>query len=604
LGEKKMVMVNGAQLIVRALSNQGVKVIFTLCGDNDLIYNYCTDKSCTETDIDLIDFRHEQATGHAAMGYYLATGNVGVCSVQSGPGVTDLFPSIPIAYDASIPLVAICTSTSVMSFEKLAMNEIDVAPAFRPVTKWSGYCYEAARLPEYVNMAFRIASTGRPGPVLLLVPVDVMVKECNEELEIVQQAFEPKEKLRAFQGPYGNEELVSKAVDLLLKAERPLIIAGTGAGFSGASEELVKFAEFTKVPVGTWGFGMGSFPSDHHLYFGLASPLDGPGTVLMQKIDVVFLLGLRVTELMNFGYMPCFSEETKLIQVNIQAEELGRNRGIDVPIIGDAKGVLKQMNKIVREKIKAPRQETSWNQSIREELAKFYERVEKEGSSDKIPIQPQRVVKEIADFMPKDSYIILDGGDTTVWGLTYLMGRAYFPKSIYFSGGLGIQHLGGGVPIAIATKYAHPDKKVLVLTGDGSFLFNGKEIDTARRHDLPFVVVINNDRLWGMVARIQKLAHGKHAFGLASSLSDETRYDKYAEAFNCYGELVSDPKEIRPALQRAFDSGIPAVIDVRTNPKVNTVMDYLGAGSYKPSAYERELRKKVKEVVLELAPKQ
>lgn len=157
--------------------------------------------------------------------------------------------------------------------------------------------------------------------------------------------------------------------------------------------------------------------------------------------------------------------------------------------------------------------------------------------------------------------------------------------------------------MAIATKYAHPDKKVLVLTGDGSFLFNGKEIDTARRHDLPFVVVISNDRLWGMVARIQKLAHGKKVFGLASSLSDETRYDKYAEAFNCYGELVADPNEIRPALQRAFDSGLPAVLDVRVNPKVNTVMDYLGAGSYKPSAYEREVRKKLKEVVIEVSKK-
>ena len=573
-------------------------MIFTLCGDNDLIYNYCTDKSCTELGIDLIDFRHEQATGHAAMGYYLATGEVGVCSVQSGPGITDLYPAIPIAWDCSIPLVAICSSTPMMEFEKLAMNEIDVVPSFRPVTKWSGYCYETARLPEYINMAFRIASTGRPGPVLLLVPFDVLVSECDDELDIVQHAFKPVQTLRAFYGPYGNKEMVTKAVELLLNAKHPLIISGTGVGFSGGSAELKELAELTRIPIGTWGFGFGSFPADHPLYFGPASPMDGPGTALLQKIDIALILGSRITALYNFGYMPYFSDEAKLIQVDIEAEEIGRNRGIDVPIVGDCKEVLSQMVQIAKKKLKnIPRPEIPWVKTVQEELKRFYARVEKDGSSDKVPIQPQRLVKEIDDFMPKDSIIILDGGDTTVWGITFL--KAYHPKSIYFSGGLGIQHLGGGVPMAIATKYAYPEKKILVLTGDGSFLFNGKEIDTARRHDLPFVVVISNDRLWGMVARGQKIAFGKKYMGLGSSLSDETRYDKYAEAFNCYGELISDPNEIRPALQRAFDSGLPAVIDVRVNPKVNTVMDYLARESYNPDSWKRKVKKKA-EIVLEV----
>ncbi|MFX1478761.1 MAG: thiamine pyrophosphate-binding protein [Promethearchaeota archaeon] len=593
-----MVNVNGAQLIVRALDNQGVKVIFTLCGDNDLIYNYCTDNSCSELGIDLIDFRHEQATGHAAMGYYLATGEVGVCSVQSGPGITDLFPAIPIAWDASIPLVAICTSTPMMEFEKLAMNEIDIVPSFKPVTKWSGYCYEVARLPEYVNMAFRIASTGRPGPVLLLVPFDVLVSECDDELDIVKYAFKPVQNLRSFHGPFGNEEMVTKAVDLLLAAKRPLIISGTGVGFSEGSEELKRFAELTQIPVGTWGFGFGTFPPDHPLYFGPATPMDGPGTALLQKVDVALILGSRLTAMYNFGYMPYFSDEAKLIQVDIEAEEIGRNRGIDVPIVGDCKGVLSQMVQIAESKLGgSQRSEIPWIKTVREELNKFYARIEQEGSSDKIPIQPQRLVKEVGEFMPEDSIVILDGGDTTVWGLTFL--KAHHPMSVYFSGGLGIQHLGGGVPMAIATKYVYPEKKVLVLTGDGSFLFNGKEIDTARRHNLPFVVVISNDRLWGMVARGQKIAFGKKYLGLGSSLSDDTRYDKYAEAFNCHGELVSDPNEIRPALERAFNSGLPAVIDVRINPKTNTVMDYLSRESYNPESWKRKVKKKV-EIVVEV----
>jgi acetolactate synthase-1/2/3 large subunit len=593
-----MGIVNGAQLIVRALANQGVEIIFTLCGDNDLIYNYCQDEKCTDKGIDIIDFRHEQATGHAAMGYYLATGKVGVCSTQSGPGITDLFPSIPHAFDASIPIVAICTSTPLMNFEKLAMNEIDVIPAFRAVTKWAGYCYETARLPEYINMAFRIASTGRPGPVLLLVPFDILVKECDDELEIVQQAFEPVQKLRAFYGPYGNEKLVSQAVDLLLDSERPLIIAGTGAGFSGATKELIGFAEIAQIPVGTWGFGHGSFPPDHPLYFGLAHPLDGPGLSLIQKTDVILILGARMTELYNYGYL--FADEAKLIQVDVKAEEIGRNRGIDVPIIGDVKGVLTQLIRMAQKKLNnKPKSETKWIHSVQEELKSCLIATEMDGSSDKIPIQPQRLVKDVRDFMSDDGIVILDGGDTTFWGLACI--RAQFPKAVYFSGGMGIQHLGGGVPMAIATKYAHPDKKVLVLTGDGSFLFNGKEIDTARRHDLPIVVVISNDRLWGMVARGQKIAHGRKYFGLGSSLNDKTRYDKYAEAFDCYGELIADPNEIKPALQRAFDSGVPAVLDVRINPQVNTMMDYWAKGAYNPASWKREVKKKAEEVI-ELAP--
>ncbi|MFO7795890.1 MAG: thiamine pyrophosphate-binding protein [Promethearchaeati archaeon] len=594
-----MAKVNGAQLIVRALSNQGVKVIFTLCGDNDLIYNYCQDKECTETGIDLIDFRHEQATGHAAMGYYLATGDVGVCSTQSGPGITDLFPAIPIAWDSSIPLVAICTTTAMMEFEKLAMNEIDVAPAFRSITKWTGYCYETCRLPEYVNMAFRIATTGRPGPVLLLVPFDVIIKETDDKLDIVKQAFRPKKMLRAMHAPYGNQKMIEKAINLLLNAESPLIIAGSGAGFSNCKQELVEFAELTKIPVGVWGFGLGAFPPEHPLYFGLANPLDGPGTALLQKVDVALLLGARITAMFNFGYMPCFSDRAKLIQVDIEAEEIGRNRGIDVPIVGDVKNVVTQMVEQAKSVTEGQRSETDWNQIIREELEKFYKRIEKDGSSDKVPIMPQRLVKEISEFMPKDGYIILDGGDTTVWGLTML--KSYFPRSVYFSGGLGIQHLGGGIPAAIATKYAHPEKKVLVLTGDGSFLFNGKELDTARRYDLPFVVVISNDRLWGMVARGQKIAHGRKYFGLGSSLSDETRYDKYAEAFNCYGELIKDPNEIKSALERAFNAKIPAVLDVRVNPKVNTVMDYLAGGSYNPDNWKREVKEEKDEITLEIS---
>jgi acetolactate synthase-1/2/3 large subunit len=585
-----MVVVNGAQLIVRTLKNEKVKVIFTLCGDDDLIYNYCEDAG-----IRLIDFRHEQATGHAAQGWSIATGEVGVCLVQSGPGVTDLAPSITVAYQECIPVVALATHPPLMTVEKCTVNEFDAAKMYNSFTKWSGFCYETARLPEYINMCFRIAAGGRPGPVLLNIPVDVMVKECDDGLECVESCFHPMEKNRTLIRPYGDPDAIKRALKLLLNAKRPVVMLGSGAGFANAGEEARKFVELTKIPVGAWGWGQGLIPDDHPLCFGLASIMEGPGQVMLPVADMALVVGLRYTDLFGYGQPPFFAPDVKIIQVDIHAEEIGRNRPAEIGIVGDAKAVLSQFYQQAKETLKEPRPETDWVKNMRVEKQKFEDRLAQDGSSNDIPIKPQRLAKEIREFMPKDGIIILDGGDTTVWGLMYL--RAYYPKHLYFSGGLYIQHLGGGVPMAIAAKAANPEKKVLVYTGDGSFLFNGKEIDTARRHDLPFVTVIHNDCQWGMVARIQRLSHGPKFYGLASKLSSNTRYDKYAEAFDCYGELVTDPKEIKPALKRAFDSGVPAVVDVRINPDVETILDYLWASMYNPASYERKVPEKAPEMV-------
>jgi len=586
---QEMGTINGAQLVVKALKNENVSVIFTLCGDDDVIYRYAVDAG-----IRLVDFRHEQATGHAAQAWSIATGEVGVCLTQSGPGFTDLVPSITVAYASCIPVVALTSQTPMSYTHKLPANEFDAVKLYEHFTKWADVCWETPRIPEYINLAFRHAAGGRPGPVLLSLPLDVLVKTCDEDLECIQQALNPREKNRTFVRPGGDPDAIKEALKLLTNAKRPLIIAGTGAGLSGASKELVEFVELTKIPTGDWGWGIGSIPYDHPLAMGPASVLAGPGAALLPSADVVLALGIRFTDLYGFGQPPVFSPDVKMIQVDICAEEIGRNRPIDVGIVADVKTCLKQLIQLSRETLRQPRVESDWVNKMRSEKQKFEQQIAKEGSVDSIPIKPQRLCKEIRDFMPRDSIVILDGGDTTVWGLTYL--RAYYPKHLYFSGGLFIQHLGGGVPMGLASKLANPDKKVLVLTGDGSFLFNGKEIESARRQDIPFVIVVANDRLWGMVARIQQIAYGKKYFGVGSKLSDKTRYDKYAEAFDCYGELVTDPKQIRPALQRAFDSKKPAVLDVRIDPNVTSVLDYVSATAYDPRTYERKVaeRKPVK----------
>ena len=233
--------------------------------------------------------------------------------------------------------------------------------------------------------------------------------------------------------------------------------------------------------------------------------------------------------------------------------------------------------------MKKPRKELSWVKRIGEEKRKFEDRLIDEGSSPAKPIMPQRLCKEIREFLPRDAIVVVDGGDMSIWGLTYL--RAYFPRHMILSPGRHMEHLGVGVPVAMGAKLACPDKKVLLLTGDGSFLFNGREIDTARRHGIPIVCVIGNDCAMGMDMHEQIIAYGKERV-IATKLNPNARYDKYAEALDCYGELVTDPTEIKPALKRAFESGLPAVLDVRT-ASVETVADVLFASGFNPAMYER-----------------
>ena len=530
-----MAEINGGRLVAKVLKQEGVECIFGLSGGHiDSIFQGCLDEK-----IRVIDTRHEQAAVFMAEGWARVTGKPGVAVVTAGPGVTNAVTGLWNALERASPIIVFGGRSPLKEFEWGSLQDMDSLSLAQTVTKWARAGYETKRVAEYVSMAFRQALGGRPGPTYLEFPVDVLgAKVAEEEVTL------PK-NYRTTARPQGDPTLVKEAVDLLLGAERPLVIAGSGVWWSQAAKELREFIELTKIPLGR---GQGSVPADHPLCVGATR-------VGTKDADVVFLLGTRLNFMLGFGRPPVFSENSRWIQVDIEPTEIGRNRPIDIGIIGDAKAVLKQMIEEARDRCQG-RKELPWVEECREQLKSQQEQFEPLLNSDSVPVHPARLCKEIRDFIDREATIVVDGGDISVWGFLSL--KSYKPG--HFLGVTPSGTLGVGTAFAMAARLARPDKQVLLLSGDGSFGLNGMEFDTMVRHKLPIVCVISNDGAWGMVK------HEQQAKGPDRVIATElgfVRYDKMVEALGGYGEAVERPEDIRPALERAFASGRPACINVR-----------------------------------------
>jgi len=554
-----MARVSGATLVGKALINEGVKAAFTLCGGLSGIYD-----TCDNGGIELIGMRHEQAVANAATGYAQVAGKPGVAMVTSGPGVINMASGMAAAMNTHTPVIGICCH-ALYCFEGMGvLQEFDSKDMYRPITKWVGYCTSTRRIPDYMAKAFRYADSGRKGPVLVDIADDALMLDVDEE----QVPIIPPDSYRTTSRPYGEPELVRQATKWLMEAERPAILVGTGVLRADASEELVKFAELLNIPVCCAIGGKGAIPDDHPLCGG---PI-GYSFGSIAGADVLLAIGVRFEDVLGFGKGDLYAPDVRVISVDIEPTEIGRNRPIAMGIYGDAKAVLSQLIESANASLGGgKRGETEWLKTVRSIAQTVNETLTSDMPSTKKPIDPRWLGKEVCDFLGTDSYIVMDGGDINAQ-VTPLY-NASFPGSFLSALGGSLGHLGGGIPFAIGVKTADLDKKVLVIEGDGSFLLNGSEIDTAVRHNKQIVVVISNDCQWGMVRHSQQLHEHKD---LCSKLSEAVRYDKYAESLGAYGELVTEPDQIKPALQRAFDSGLPAVLDVRTNPDVMCFADYLG----------------------------
>jgi acetolactate synthase-1/2/3 large subunit len=557
-----MARVRGSTLVGRSLKNEGVKVAFTLCGGLSGIYD-----TCEEEGIQLIDMRHEQAVANAATGYAIATRGPAVAMVTEGPGVINMAPGIATAKYASAPVVGICTHTAHCFVGMGAIQEFDSRDMYQGITKWTGYCTSTGRIPEYVATAFRHADTGCKGPVLLDLPDDALILDVEEN----SAPIIPPGRYRTAARPFGDPKLVKEAVRWLLDAERPGILVGSGVLWSGASDELVEFAELTNIPVCYAIGGKGGIPDDHPLCGGPVGYSFGS----IAGADVLLSVGVRFEEVLGYGTGDFYAPDVRVISVDIEPTEIGRNRPVDIGIWGDARAVLSQLIEAAKDVLGGTgrkREETEWLRNVKSTANLIRDSLLADATGSSKPIDPRRLSKEVCDFLGEDAYVVMDGGDIQVH-VTPLF-NANFPGSYVSALGGSLGHLGGGIPFGIGIKLARPDRKVLVIEGDGSFLLNASEIDTAVRHNAQVVVVISNDCQWGMVRHDQQLNECRD---LCSKLSEDVRYDRYAESLGAYGELVTEPEEIKPALKRAFDSGLPAVLDVRTDPAVMSFADYRGA---------------------------
>jgi len=526
----------GSEILARALRAQGMDTLFFLMGGPMLE----TESELVRLGTKMIDTHHEQAAAMMAHAWTRLTRKPGVCMASSGPGTINMLTGVANALIDASPLIAIGGSSPRVSLGMEAFQEIDQVSMFRPATKWAERIYDARRIPEIVETAFRHATTGRPGPVYLDLPGDVLGEAVDESKVTFPGPARPMPR------SLGDPAAVKEAVALLAKAERPLILGGSGVWWSDAAAAFQAFVEATGMPFYTTPLSRGTVPEDHPLAFLNAR------AKAFGEADVILSVGTRFNYVVQFLKAPRFAGNLKVIQVDVNPAELGHNRPVDVPIAGDARAVLGQLVDEAKGKIE-PARYKAWTSRLRSIDDDKQLEMNKAMSNDQVPIHPLRLCKEVKDFMRRDAILVVDGQEILNFGRQSI--PTFVPGHRLNSGPFGT--MGVGLPFAIGAKVAKPDAQVVVLHGDGSYGINGNEIDSAVRHNIPVLVVISNNGGW--TADPDRNKPGRNL--------GYTRWDKVAMAVGAHGEHVEKPDDIRPALERAWASGKPAVVNVVTDYK-------------------------------------
>jgi acetolactate synthase-1/2/3 large subunit len=475
-----------------------------------------------------------------AHAYGRVKNTLGVCMAASGPGATNLITGVANAWADCAPLLAIGGSAPLSQRGKGAFQEMDQVAAFRPITKWAEQCTDPRRVPEYVNLAVRQALGGRPGPVYLDMPGDVLYKQVEED-DLVYPDYDPAaSRVR----PHGDPALIDDAVRLLAEAERPLLLSGSGILWSAAEAELQQLVELAGLPFYTTPQGRGVVPDDHALSFPTAR------ATAFREADLLLVIGTRINYVIGHLAAPRFNASARLIQVDVDATEIGHNRPADVGIVGDARAVLRQLVDAADGRID-PRRFAAWREHLATVEKTKHAEAEQAMSTDQQPIHPLRLCKEVRDFLDRDAILVVDGQEILNYGRQSI--PTFVPRHRLNSGVFGT--MGVGLPFGVGAKVAKPDKQVLVLHGDGSFGLNAMELDTCARFKLPVVTVVSLNGGWTADPKREKTGR---ELGY-------TAFHKMAESLGCYAEYVEDPSLIRPALERAFSSDCPALVNVLTD---------------------------------------
>ncbi len=531
--------VHGGKLAARALKEAGVEVVFTLSGGHIMpLYDGCHDEG-----IRIIDVRHEQAAVHAADAWARCRpGNIGVAAITAGPGVTDGVTGIANAWRANSPILVFGGQGPFNNLRRGSLQEMDHIGVVRPITKFADAVYQTERIPEFIELAIRHAVSGIPGPAYLEIPMDIFMGQSEWEQAPIPRIRTESPRLSP------DRDEVRAAIEILKSARRPMVMAGTSIKWSRASAQLNTFLRETHIPGYTNGMGRGAIAYDSPEF------LNRSRREALKQIDCIVLAGTLLDFRMRFGQT--IPADAKIIQLEMDATLIGQNRSADVALVGNLGCsfdlLLEEMkNQGVRLDF------SEWRDALRKIETEAEKQVEAKLSSDEVPIDPQRMCREVRDWLDGlgDTIVIGDGGDIVATAAKIIPVKR--EGAWMDPGPLGT--LGVGMPFALAAQAANPDKRVVIVYGDGSFGLNGFEYDTAVRFGLPIVGVVGNDAAWGQMMRPQGAIYGWDR--LQGTLLNPTRYDKVVEALGGHGEFVERPEEIRPALQRAAASGKPALVN-------------------------------------------
>jgi len=530
---------SGAKAVIKSLEYEHVDTIFGIPG-GVIIPIY--DELYQQDAITHYLMRHEQAAAHAADGYARATGKVGVCMATSGPGATNLVTGIATAYMDSVPLVAVTgqVTTDLIGYD--AFQEADITGITQPITKHNYLIRDASEIPQTIKEAFHIASTGRPGPVLVDVPKDVQTTTVHFD-------YPKKVHLPGYQPTYdGHPGQIKRAAKAISEAHRPVIYVGGGAKISGASEEVRALAEAILAPVTMTLMGMGVLPAEHPLSLGMVG-MHGTryANYAVMESDLIIAIGARFDDRVT-GKIASFALNAKIIHIDIDPAEIGKNVRVDIPIVGDVKRVLQKLMPMLKQT-----RTKEWMEKVHTWKREYPLEFEETG------LKPQYVVREISRLCP-DAIVCTEVGQHQMWAAQYFSHR--HPRNFISSGGLGT--MGYGFPASIGAKIGRPDETVFDLAGDGSFTMNCQELATAVAYDVQVKVAIFNNGYLGMVRQWQELFYDRRYS--ATKLS-EINFVKLADAFGAHGIRVDSPSEVAPAIKEALSVPKPVIIDFRVEPE-------------------------------------
>jgi len=535
-----MAELTGSEILARSLKNEGTDLLFFLMGGPMLLTEAC----CIKEGIRPLDVRHEQAAALMGQAYSRLLQKPSVCMAASGPGVINLTTGIANALIDCAPVVAIGGSSPIGQFGRQVFQEIDQVAIMKPCTKWADRVYNLKRIPEQVNAAFQKAMSGKPGPVYLDFPGDILYAKVPEEQVDWQLSGRPLLGAR----PLGEPERVEALVAALTKARQPIILTGSGVIWSKASNELRALVEQTGVPFYTTPQGRGVLPDDHpYSFLSMRSSA-------FKEADLIIVVGTRMNYIIGHAAPPRFAASAKIARIDIDAEEIATApRKVDIGIVGDCKMVLQQLLVASKGRVD-PDRFGAWRRKLADGEASKRMAAGGNKALDEEPIHPLRLCEEIKNFMQRDAILVVDGQEILNFGRQSM--PTFFPGHRLNSGPFGT--MGVGLPFGLGAKLAKPDSQVIVVHGDGSFGLNALELDTAVRHRIPVLVVISLNGGWTADPKGDK--PGRNL--------GYTRFDKVAEALGCYGEYVERPEQIRPALERAqkrVAEGMVAVVNVKTD---------------------------------------